>query len=516
MVSLLDGLPFTPYSWLMFIATALSLGLGLYSALQRTSRVGFWFSCLCLGEAIYTFGYGMELASPSVEQTHLWLTVEMLGGAFLPALIILMAYSYRYHTAPPLWLTTLLLTLSSATIAIQLGNRQHGLIFKTVELVQQQGMSISVLEFGPWFYVHMVFINVAMIVCTTLFYQCWQQAPKQHRNQVLLVLVGSLPPWIFYLIYLLGWAPANVDLSAFGFLLTGPMYGYSLFRYRFADLLPMARAQLLDQIDEGVIILDSQWRIVDSNLRAQQLFPTAHPADGHSSLPLPLRQLTSAGEEIFSQLLHLQQRDYEIQRQPLRNEQKTLMGYVVMIRDVTERVRHLAQLQTQAEIDDLTGILNRRMILQHLEQAVHQACRMPEQPPFGILLFDIDRFKSINDSQGHPIGDLILRQLASLLRQQMMYHEHFGRYGGDEFIILAHNVASTTLRERAEQLGALVQQQLNITLSMGVTLYQTHDTPHLMLQRADHALYQAKSAGRNCVCSLLELPEERVSAAGLR
>lgn len=516
MVSLLDGLPFTPYSWLMFTATGLSLGLGLYSAIQRTSRVGFWFSCLCLGEAIYTFGYGMELASQSVEQTHFWLSVEMLGGAFLPSLIILMAYSYRYHTQPPVWLTTLLLTLSSTTLAIQLGNKQHGLVFKTVELVQHQGMSISMLEFGPWFYVHMVFINVAMVVCTTLFYQCWQHAPKQHRNQVLLVLFGSLPPWVFYLIYLLGWAPANVDLSAFGFLFTGPMYGYSLFRYRFADLLPIARAQLLDQIDEGVIILDSQWRVVDSNLRAQQLFPTDPHKHDPLSLPFQLQQLARTDGEMSTQVLHLQQRDYEIRNQPLRNEQATLLGYVMMIRDVTERVQHLAHLQTQAEIDDLTGILNRRMILQHLDLAVQEAWRTPEYPAFGIVLFDIDRFKTINDSQGHQIGDLMLRQLASLLCQQMASHEQFGRYGGDEFVILAHAIDHSGLQERAEQLGALVQRQLNITLSMGVTLYRSHDTPRLMLQRADHALYQAKSAGRNCVRSLLVQPEDQLSAIGLR
>lgn len=517
MLSPFDSLPFTTYSWLMFAGTALSLGLGIYSLLQRTSHVGFWYSWLCLGEAIYTFGYGMELACRAVEQTHFWLTFEMLGAAFLPGLIILMAYTYRYHTKAPLWLTTILLIVSSVTLVIQFGNESHGLIFKSVELAQHEGMSISLLEFGPWFYVHMVYINVAMTISTCLFYQCWRQAPRQHRHQVLLILLGSLPPWLFYLIYLLNWAPYGLDLSAFGFLLTGPMYAYSLFRYHFADLLPIARAQVLDNIDEGVIVLDSQWRVVDSNLRARQLFPSDQNA-GEQACPPQLQMLVQRdppSNENSRKHLHHNQREYEIQCQSLGNT-STPLGYVLMIRDVTERMQQLTQLQNQAEIDDLTGILNRRMILLQLELAVQQIWRSSGQTLFGLIMFDIDCFKRINDSQGHQIGDLMLRQLAGLLQQQMQANEQFGRYGGDEFLILATGMSQPVLQERAEQLRSLASGQLGITLSMGLTHYLPHDTPRLMLQRADHALYQAKSAGRNRISTMQEQPEEQVSVIGLR
>lgn len=517
MLSPFDSLPFTTYSWFIFSGAAISFSLFFYSLLQRTSHVGFWYSYLCLGETVYTFGYGMELACKTVTQTHFWLTFEMVGGAYLPGLVILMAYTYRYHTKAPLWLTTLLLTISSATIAIQFGNENHRLIFKSVELALHEGMSVSLLEFGPWFYVHMVYANIAMTVSTCLFYQCWKDAPKKHRHQVFLILLGSLPPWIFYLIYLFNWAPYGLDLSAFGFLLTGPMYAYSLFRYRFADLLPVAQAQVLDNIDEGVIVLDTQWRVIDSNIRARQLFPVIQ--DGNENCPPQLQmqlQQDSLSDGNSTQWLHHHQREYEIQCQPLRNDSVTVLGYVLMIRDVTERMQQLTQLQNQAEFDDLTGILNRRMILLKLEHSVQQIWCSSRQEPFGLILFDIDCFKRINDMQGHQVGDLMLKQLASLLQQQMYINEQFGRYGGDEFLILVTGMSHAVLRERAEQLRSLASRQLGITLSMGLTHYLPHDTPRLMLQRADHALYQAKSAGRNRICAMQEQLDERISVIGLR
>ena len=133
-----------------------------------------------------------------------------------------------------------------------------------------------------------------------------------------------------------------------------------------------------------------------------------------------------------------------------------------------------------------------------------------------MVLFDIDCFKRINDTQGHQVGDLMLKQLASLLQQQMQINEQFGRYGGDEFLILVTGMTYAVLQERAEQLRSLVSRQLGITLSMGLTLYLPHDTQRLILQRADHALYQAKSAGRNRICAMQEQLNESISAIGLR
>ena len=506
MLSPFDHLPFTTYSWLMFCGAAMSLCLFLYGLLQRTSYdVGVWFSYLCLGEFIYTFGYGMELACRAVGQTHFWLTFEMLGGSYLPCLIILMAYTYRYHTKAPLWLTTGLLVVSSTTLAIQFGNENHGLIFKSVELTPHEGMSISLLEFGPWFYVHMVYINIAMIISTSFFYQCWRQAPKNQQYQVFLILLGSIPPWFFYVIYLLDWAPYGLDLSAFGFLVTGPLYAYSLFRYRFADLLPIARAHIFENLEEGILVVDTEWRVIDSNSRARQIV-SINQANSVQTCPAQLKELAQKNmiaDENNRQPMEQNQHSYDIECHSLGDD-STQLGYVLRIRDITERLRELSLLKNHAQLDDLTGVLNRRMILEQLELIIQLQWSSSGQRYFSLILFDIDLFKKINDSQGHPIGDLILKQLASLLQQQMQVNEQLGRYGGDEFIILSTGINPTEVEERAEQLRSIVSNQLGITLSMGLTHYQSNDIPRLMLQRADYALYQAKSAGRNRICTMQE------------
>lgn len=155
-------------------------------------------------------------------------------------------------------------------------------------------------------------------------------------------------------------------------------------------------------------------------------------------------------------------------------------------------------------------------VLEQLELIIQLQWSSSGQRYFSLILFDIDLFKKINDSQGHPIGDLILKQLASLLQQQMQVNEQLGRYGGDEFIILSTGINPTEVEERAEQLRSIVSNQLGITLSMGLTHYQSNDIPRLMLQRADYALYQAKSAGRNRICTMQEQLEEQISIIGLR
>ncbi len=517
MLTELTGLPFTTYSWLMFIGATFTLGLGLYSLRQRSSQVGFWFSWLCFAESFYIFGYGMELACNAAAQINFWLTFEMLGGAFLPALVILMTYSYRYHSRAPLWLTTFLFSLSALTLAIRFGDESHQLIFKSVAWVLDDGMSISVLEFGPWFYIYMVYVNFAMVICTSLFYQCWRSAPTQQKNQVLLVLLGSLPPWLAYVIYVLNLAPHNLDLSAFGFLLSSPLYAYSLVRYQFADLLPIAQSHILNSIDEVIIVVDTQWRIIDSNHQAQRLF-AIHPIHTPQQCPISLASLAQQGMTVDNhprQQMQHNQRTYDLQCHPLR-ENATLLGYVLMLRDITERTQQLNLLKNHAEIDDLTGILNRRMILQQLELFAQQQWNASNQADFGVILFDIDRFKQINDHQGHVVGDLMLKQLTGLLQQQMQHNEIFGRYGGDEFLILVTNITPAELEARAEYLRLLANSQLGITLSMGLTHYQRHDTPRLMLQRADYALYQAKSAGRDRVHSMQEALIDNMPVIGLR
>jgi diguanylate cyclase len=155
-----------------------------------------------------------------------------------------------------------------------------------------------------------------------------------------------------------------------------------------------------------------------------------------------------------------------------------------------------------AMTDSLTQVYNRRLLSQLLEEEVTRAER--HYLPLSVLLFDLDRFKDINDSFGHNRGDEVLQEVAGQLRQAIRTSDPFGRWGGDEFLVLATNTDGKQAVELAERLReALENFQFStvgsVTASFGVTTYQSGDSPETLIRRADMGLYKAKSGGRNRV-----------------
>ena len=119
---------------------------------------------------------------------------------------------------------------------------------------------------------------------------------------------------------------------------------------------------------------------------------------------------------------------------------------------------------------------------------------------------DVDDFKWINSQSGHEAGDLVLKMVARTLDANSRYFDVVGRWGGEEFIAVIHNVNETSLRENAERLRMLVEQSslteygpLHVTISIGGAPVEAEDTAETVLNRADENLYKAKQSGKNCV-----------------
>ncbi len=155
-----------------------------------------------------------------------------------------------------------------------------------------------------------------------------------------------------------------------------------------------------------------------------------------------------------------------------------------------------------AMTDPLTKVDNRRLLDKLIQDEIHRVERHPH--PLSILLFDLDHFKRVNDTFGHNTGDVVLQEVALLLRQIIRASDPFGRWGGDEFLCLATNTDGKQATELAERLReALQRNPLTrvgiVTASFGVTSYQPGDTPETLVRRADMGLYKAKAGGRNRV-----------------
>lgn len=193
----------------------------------------------------------------------------------------------------------------------------------------------------------------------------------------------------------------------------------------------------------------------------------------------------------------------------IRSSDETIIGGVGIVEDFTERKRAEQQIKYHATYDSLTGLPNRRLLLNQLKNEISRARRHSHH---GALLFiDLDNFKTINDSLGHSVGDKLLTLVAARIKEFIRLEDSAARMGGDEFtIILTHlnaavESAANKAREIAEELSLCLSnpcqiegQTLHITPSVGVSLFPKEGAgADEILKQADTAMYRAKAAGRN-------------------
>jgi diguanylate cyclase (GGDEF)-like protein len=186
-----------------------------------------------------------------------------------------------------------------------------------------------------------------------------------------------------------------------------------------------------------------------------------------------------------------------------------VIAYLLTWRLVSKLDQAQRHLKLQATTDELTGLKNRRTIMQRLDEEFLRALRQNE--PLGIMIADVDFFKRINDTYGHPVGDQVLQQVAGCIRESVRRYDMVGRIGGEEFLIVSpgvHLPEALTLADRvrsqvAEQVVTDDDFTISVTLSVGLTmLTSSDDNIEALLKRADRALYQAKTQGRNRVTAL--------------
>jgi diguanylate cyclase (GGDEF)-like protein/PAS domain S-box-containing protein len=177
-------------------------------------------------------------------------------------------------------------------------------------------------------------------------------------------------------------------------------------------------------------------------------------------------------------------------------------GAVIVFRDTSERKAFEEQLARHAFQDALTGLANRRLLLDHLDHALLQANRTDST--VAVLFCDIDRFKMVNDNLGHQLGDELLRVIAQRLRRAVRPGDTLSRYGGDEFVVLlegvtspeeASEVATAILDALADPISLRAGHEVVATVSIGIALSDQGTARDALLQNADMAMYRAKERG---------------------
>lgn len=290
-------------------------------------------------------------------------------------------------------------------------------------------------------------------------------------------------------------------------------------------------AKIADYLFEGAYMLDRDRRITFWNRAAERI--TGYSADdavGKRCMDNLLRHVDATGCELClgacpvsaalsdgqyrEAVVYLHHKDghrvqVTVKVIPLVDESGETAGAIEIFVDRSDRselLKEIEALKKESLIDPLTGLGNRRFAEISLDSSMRNL--LQHDLGFGLLMLDIDHFKRINDTYGHPIGDRFLRMIAWTLANAVRRMDTAARWGGEEFIVIAPNASTGILTEIAERIRVLVgrswitydsTQKITATVSIGGAVARKGETIETLVERADSRLYACKRAGRNRV-----------------
>ena len=290
--------------------------------------------------------------------------------------------------------------------------------------------------------------------------------------------------------------------------------GYSLLRLGLFQIVPIAREQIVETMQDAFVLIDQYERFIDANAAAKKLFPQLAGV----SMGSPIGDITGmpwtdeqADAETWTFSLQDQSgifRHYSISKTIVFHKNKVICN-CLMIYDVTESKTLLNEVRKLAEHDALTGLINRGTFFKKGEQVFRM--NAAQKNSMSVMMMDLDHFKKLNDTFGHLTGDKVLTMVTQKLAAEFRDTDLFARYGGEEFCAFLPETDETSAMQMAQKLCDLVAKidwgveltDLRVTISIGVAGYDAarHYTLDSFVQSADTALYAAKNSGRNKACS---------------
>ncbi len=316
------------------------------------------FAYITLFIAIWSIAYAFELSSPNYTEMVFWLRIEYIGVAFLPAMWIqfIIKFIGKSH-----WLTLpkniLLYIIPVITFIAVNTNEYHHLYYDQINVDNLGPFPLLDIEVGPWYIIHTIFFYINLIIGLYLILNKFLKADKIYRRQNYVIVLGALIPWLVNIMYLIGFRPYNhIDLTPYAFLTTCLVIGFGLLQFRLFDIIPVARDKIIEDLTEGILVLDNQDRIVDFNSKFKVIVNTdlkkkVKIGDLYASIFTGFDHLINkvSNRETFSHEENINDKCYEIIITPLFDKSTIYSGVILIHRDITERKKSEVLLKNQSE-----------------------------------------------------------------------------------------------------------------------------------------------------------------------
>jgi diguanylate cyclase (GGDEF) domain len=479
---------------------------------HKKGITGSWelliLSCFMLEWAMGSF---FEEAVNTLAMKTVWRNITQIGTFYTPAAVLMfsIAYSgilYQYRKT----IAKFVYFIQTCSILFILTDQWHHLA--RIAIYIKNGSLIVVTSI--WDQVLISFNFVYMAISITLMFIFVFLSVKNMRKQVFCVILGMLVIVAYSLIKVSTNGLFGISIPISGIFVLGELFMLlGVARYDLAMVTPIARNEAINIMNDGIIILTAEKKIIDANPAALQIFKQAKGAENKAvEIPFLDTLLKNSYPEWYDTLLNGRtcnleitsnqgndQRYFFCESYEVKNKHRKIIGSFTTIKDITQQRKNQDQLIRMAEMDGLTGIYNRRAFINRVETILKEyngrVC---------LLFLDMDYFKQINDQYGHAAGDTVLIEFCRHVEAQLPGDILFGRMGGEEFALFCIMNEEERMFQMAEELRRSIEYkqflyhdlEIKVTISLGIAYGNYHDFNRLY-NIADVNLYKAKELGRN-------------------
>lgn len=485
------------------LSVAVSATLMIYAIIKHTAEKSIFLILLSIATLFYTFGNLLEITATSLDAAFYGTRVQYLGAPFILPITYLFYRDFcgkKRFTPMKLALFFVIPVLSMLSLqAFPMVRFHYGDIWYSTN-----GHIASIQHSdGITYYLGTANNYTCILLSLSLILRRIRNGGKLQRRQSFILLAGWLLPLVSNVSFIFLGGDSSYDLTPVTYVASMVMLLYAVLMRNLLNVLPLARAQVIDALEDAFIVCDDKLNFLDANWSARRLFPILDSLMPGESMDR-VESFKSEGEVCI--LVNGGIRHFKAIATEIRHGAKN-SGVCVVFRDVSEENRLIESLLRQARLDSLTGIYNRGAFFDLVGGTLELF--KSKNLAFALLMIDVDYFKQVNDTYGHPCGDAVLKGIADIVKHHFRRGDIVGRYGGEEISVLLVDISEAGVVATAEKLRKTVEettipfqeQSIRVTISIGVTHSPAGNTQTLenLLAQADTALYVAKGSGRNCI-----------------
>lgn len=453
-------------------------------------------------------GFIFEAITDTLPEKIFWDNIQYINQDILAITYFLFALEYTGYNRNFDYRLFFILLIEPIIDALLLWTSLGVGLVRPQTWLSGEPFSVLVCQYGLWDWISVGYIEVLIFISILLLIIRCNYSQGIFRRQCYAMIVGISLPFIgglFFIANILGSDQYYLVYVLFG--MGNSIVAYGLLKERLLEFFPVDVHTILDNLSDGIIILDNLNRITEINGSGEKILGVKKAKIIGVSFEDILQEaavcLLPPTEGDTKELIVNRDdgaQKYCMTTTILQDGKNSRLGRVINLNDITEIHDKIAKLRKEASIDRLTGALNRNSYDEMFRREINKLGS--DGALRSLILFDIDCFKDINDKYGHIVGDAVLRDVGAIVVNNIGENDLFGRWGGEEFVIFSQT-SSGQAYEMAEKLRNLFQRhpfQLaqRVTASFGITQYRSADNIETLVGRADMAMYSAKRAGKNC------------------